>query len=142
MNMYIKILMHTHWDREWYFTKSETQVLLRNHMFEVIDFLEKNSDVIYILDGQSVMLDDFLEFAPKWKNRVKALVQRKALRVGPWYTQTDLMLVHGESIIRNLYYGMKKAMEYGDVMKVGYAPDTFGHSAQIPQIYKQFGIES
>ena len=33
-------------------------------------------------------------------------------------------------------------MEYGDVMKVGYAPDTFGHSAQIPQIYKQFGIES
>ncbi|MGL4976637.1 MAG: hypothetical protein ACRC5G_01315 [Cetobacterium sp.] len=142
MNMDIKILMHTHWDREWYFTKSETQVLLRNHMFEVIDFLEKNSDVIYILDGQSVMLDDFLEFAPKWKNRVKALVQRKALRVGPWYTQTDLMLVHGESIIRNLYYGMKKAMEYGDVMKVGYAPDTFGHSAQIPQIYKQFGIES
>ncbi|MGL4673109.1 hypothetical protein [Cetobacterium sp.] len=142
MNMDIKILMHTHWDREWYFTKSETQVLLRNHMFEVIDFLEKNSDVIYILDGQSVMLDDFLEFAPKWKNRVKALVQRKALRVGPWYTQTDLILVHGESIIRNLYYGMKKAMEYGDVMKVGYAPDTFGHSAQIPQIYKQFGIES
>lgn len=142
MNRNIKILMHTHWDREWYFTKSETQVLLRNHMFEVIEFLEENTDVIYILDGQSVMLDDFIEFAPKWKERVKALVGRKALRVGPWYTQTDLMLVHGESIIRNLYYGMKKAMEYGDVMKVGYAPDTFGHSAQIPQIYKQFGIES
>ncbi|MDX8336025.1 glycoside hydrolase family 38 N-terminal domain-containing protein [Candidatus Cetobacterium colombiensis] len=142
MNRNIKILMHTHWDREWYFTKSETQVLLRNHMFEVIEFLEENTDVIYILDGQSVMLDDFIEFAPKWKERVKALVERKALRVGPWYTQTDLMLVHGESIIRNLYYGMKKAMEYGDVMKVGYAPDTFGHSAQIPQIYKQFGIES
>ncbi|MBC2854862.1 glycoside hydrolase family 38 C-terminal domain-containing protein [Cetobacterium sp. 2G large] len=142
MNRNIKILMHTHWDREWYFTKSETQVLLRNHMFEVIEFLEENTDVIYILDGQSVMLDDFIEFAPKWKERVKALVERKALRVGPWYTQTDLMLVHGESIIRNLYYGMKKAIEYGDVMKVGYAPDTFGHSAQIPQIYKQFGIES
>ena len=142
MNRNIKILMHTHWDREWYFTKSETQVLLRNHMFEVIEFLEENTDVIYILDGQSVMLDDFIEFAPKWKERVKALVERKALRVGPSSTQTDLMLVHGESIIRNLYYGMKKAMEYGDVMKVGYAPDTFGHSAQIPQIYKQFGIES
>lgn len=142
MNRDIKILMHTHWDREWYFTKSETQVLLRNHMFEVIEFLEKNPDVIYILDGQSVMLDDFIEFAPKWKDRLKALVERKALRVGPWYTQTDLLLVHGESIIRNLYYGMKKALEYGDVMKVGYAPDTFGHSSQMPQIYKQFGIES
>lgn len=134
--------MHTHWDREWYFTKDETQVLLRNHMFQVIEFLEENEDIIYILDGQSVMLDDFIEFAPKWKTRVENLVKKGALRVGPWYTQTDLLLVHGESIIRNLYYGMKKALEYGDVMKVGYAPDTFGHSSQMPQIYKQFGIES
>lgn len=142
MSRDIKILMHTHWDREWYFTKAETQVLLRNHMFEVIEFLEKNEDIVYILDGQSVMLDDFIEFAPMWKKRTKVLVERGALRVGPWYTQTDLLLVHGESIIRNLYYGMKKAIEYGDVMKVGYTPDTFGHSAQMPQIYSQFGIES
>lgn len=142
MSRDIKILMHTHWDREWYFTKAETQVLLRNHMFEVIEFLEKNKDIIYVLDGQSVMLDDFIEFAPKWRERVESLVRRGALRVGPWYTQTDLLLVHGESIIRNLYYGMKKALEYGDVMKVGYAPDTFGHSAQMPQIYSQFGIDS
>lgn len=142
MSRDIKILMHTHWDREWYFTKAETQVLLRNHMFEVIEFLEKNEDIIYVLDGQSVMLDDFIEFAPKWRERTENLVKKGALRVGPWYTQTDLLLVHGESIIRNLYYGMKKAMEYGDVMKVGYAPDTFGHSAQMPQIYSQFGIDS
>ncbi|MGL4804019.1 MAG: hypothetical protein ACRC15_02480, partial [Cetobacterium sp.] len=142
MSRDIKILMHTHWDREWYFTKAETQVLLRNHMFEVIEFLEKNEDIIYVLDGQSVMLDDFIEFAPKWKERTENLVKKGALRVGPWYTQTDLLLVHGESIIRNLYYGMEKALEYGDVMKVGYAPDTFGHSAQMPQIYYQFGIDS
>ncbi|MGL4629290.1 MAG: hypothetical protein ACRCUR_07335 [Cetobacterium sp.] len=142
MSRDIKILMHTHWDREWYFTKAETQVLLRNHMFEVIEFLEKHEDIIYVLDGQSVMLDDFIEFAPKWKERTENLVKKGALRVGPWYTQTDLLLVHGESIIRNLFYGVKKAMEYGDVMNVGYVPDTFGHSAQMPQIYSQFGIES
>ncbi|MGL6168213.1 MAG: hypothetical protein ACRC0Y_07980 [Fusobacteriaceae bacterium] len=142
MDRDIKILMHTHWDREWYFTKAETQVLLRNHMFEVIEFLEKHEDIIYVLDGQSVMLDDFIEFAPKWKERTENLVKKGALRVGPWYTQTDLLLVHGESIIRNLYYGVKKANEYGDVMNVGYVPDTFGHSAQMPQIYSQFGIES
>lgn len=138
----IKILMHTHWDREWYFTKDETQVLLRNHLQEVIEYLEENKDIIYILDGQSVMLDDFLEFAPKWEQRLKRLIENKRLRVGPWYTQTDLLIVHGESIIRNLYYGMTTAMKYGEPMKVGYAPDTFGHSSQMPQIYKQFGIDS
>lgn len=138
----IRIIMHTHWDREWYFTKDETQVLLKNHLQEVIEFLEENPDVIYILDGQSIIIDDFLEFAPKWEMRIKKLVKSKQLRIGPWYTQTDLLIVNGESIIRNLYYGITTAMKYGEVMKVGYAPDTFGHSSQMPQIYKQFGIES
>ena len=142
MQRNICILMHTHWDREWYFTKEETKVLLSNHMKEVIEFLEENPDVIYILDGQSIMLDDFILFSPNWTDRVKNLVTKKQLRIGPWYTQTDLLLVHGESIIRNLFYGIKTAKKYGNPMKIGYVPDTFGHSSQMPQIYRQFGIES
>src|SRR5690554_1477304 len=142
MSRDIKILMHTHWDREWYFTKDETKVLLRNHMHEVMEFLEENPETIYILDGQSVMIDDYLELEPEAELRLKALIEKGNLRVGPWYTQTDLLLVHGESIFRNLYYGIKRAKEFGEPMLVGYAPDTFGHSSQMPQIYKQFGIDS
>lgn len=138
-----KIIMHTHWDREWYFTKDETQTILRTHMYEVIEYLEANSDIKYILDGQSVMIDDFLEFAPDYKERLGNLIANGQLLVGPWYTQTDLMLVHGESIIRNLYYGIKRALEFTDKpMLNGYAPDTFGHNSQMPQIYKQFGIDN
>lgn len=142
MERIFKIIMHTHWDREWYFTKDETKIFLKNHMIDVIEFLEKNQDIIYILDGQSVMIDDFLEFSPNFSERLKKLVQDNRLKVGPFYTQTDLLIVNGESIIRNLYYGIKRALDFGNVMKVGYAPDTFGHSSQMPQIYKEFGIES
>lgn len=138
----IKILMHTHWDREWYFTKDETKVLLRNHMQEVMDFLEENEDVTYILDGQSVMIDDYLELEPEAEPRLRKLIANKQLRVGPWYTQTDLLLVHGESIYRNLYYGIKRAKEFGEPMLIGYAPDTFGHASQMPQIYDQFDIHA
>lgn len=136
------ILMHTHWDREWYFTKEETQVLLNKQMLEVLDFLEANEDVIYVLDGQSVMLDDFVEINPNHTHRIKKLVKEQRLLVGPWYTQTDLMIVHGESIIRNLYYGIKVANDYGNCMYDGYAPDTFGHNGQMPQIYKQSKVEN
>lgn len=142
MNRDIQIIMHTHWDREWYFTKDETKVLLRNHMENVFDFLENNPDAIYILDGQCVMIDDYLELEPMGEDKIKHYVKNQQLRVGPWYTQTDLLLVHGESIIRNLYYGIKLAQVYGNPMLVGYAPDTFGHASQMPQIYKQFGIDS
>lgn len=142
MNRNIKILMHTHWDREWYFTKDETKVLLRNHMQEVMGFLEENPDHTYILDGQSIMIDDYLELEPDAESRMKNLIENRQLRVGPWYTQTDLLLVHGESVYRNLYYGIKRAHDFGKPMLVGYAPDTFGHSSQMPQIYSQFGINS
>ncbi|GEN56142.1 alpha-mannosidase [Halolactibacillus alkaliphilus] len=138
----IRILMHTHWDREWYFTKDETKVLLRNHMQDVMSYLEDNPETIYILDGQSVMIDDYLELEPEAEPRLKKLIQSGNIRVGPWYTQTDLLLVHGESIFRNLYYGIKRAREFGEPMLVGYAPDTFGHASQMPQIYQHFGIDS
>jgi len=138
----LQIIMHTHWDREWYFTKDETKVWLRNHMENVFDFLEENPQCIYILDGQSVMIDDVLELQPDFESKMKRFVGNKQLRVGPWYTQTDLLLVHGESILRNLYYGIKRAQDFGDPMLVGYAPDTFGHASQMPQIYRMFKIES
>lgn len=138
----IKVLMHTHWDREWYFTKDETKVFLLNHLIEVIDFLEQNTDVKYVLDGQSVMLDDFLLFAPHYEDRLKDLIKKGQLLVGPWYTQTDLMIVHGEMIIKNLYYGIKRAKDFGQPMLNGYAPDTFGHNPQMPQIYSDFGIDN
>ncbi len=111
-------------------------------MQDVMDYLEDNPETIYILDGQSVMIDDYLELEPEQAPRLKRFIQSGNLRVGPWYTQTDLLLVHGESIFRNLYYGIKRAREFGDPMLVGYAPDTFGHASQMPQIYQHFGIES
>lgn len=142
MGRQLQIIMHTHWDREWYFSKDETKVWLRNHMENVFDFLEANPECIYILDGQSVMIDDVLELQPDFESKLKYFVNNKQLRVGPWYTQTDLLLVHGESILRNLYYGIKRAQDFGDPMLVGYAPDTFGHASQMPQIYRMFKIES
>ncbi len=142
MSKQLHIIMHTHWDREWYFSKDETKVLLRNHMENVFDFLQTHPACIYVLDGQSVMIDDYLELQPDAEDRMKHFVANKQLRVGPWYTQTDLLLVAGESIIRNLYYGIRRAKDLGEPMLVGYAPDTFGHASQMPQIYQMFDINS
>jgi alpha-mannosidase len=64
------------------------------------------------------------------------------LGIGPWYVQPDEFLVSGEALIRNLLVGHRVANEYGGVSKVGWLPDTFGHVAQLPQILKNFGIET
>ena len=59
---------------------------------------------------------------------------------GPWYTQTDTTLVSGESIVRNLMYGIRDCLAFGEPMKIGYLPDSFGMSSQLPHIYNGFGI--
>ncbi|MCW8331031.1 sugar hydrolase [Photobacterium sp. SDRW27] len=142
LNKKAYIVPHTHWDREWYFSTEESQVLLVFTMQQVLEQLEQDEDLpCFVLDGQSVMLEDYLSVVPEDKARIEALVQQDKLLVGPWYTQTDQCVVHGESQLRNLYWGNADAMKFGAVMKVGYVPDSFGQSAQLPQLLQHFDID-
>ncbi|MGG1688389.1 mannosylglycerate hydrolase [Pseudalkalibacillus sp. NRS-1564] len=141
MTKNVHIVPHMHWDREWYFSTEESRILLVNNMEEILTRLENDPDYpYYVLDGQTAILEDFFEIRPKQRERVKKLVQAGKLIIGPWYTQTDEMVVGGESIVRNLYYGMKDSAEFGEPMKIGYLPDSFGRSAQMPQILNGFDI--
>ncbi len=138
----VHVVPHFHWDREWYFTAEESKILLVNDMEEVLEMLETREDYpCFVLDGQTSVLEDYFSVAPENRERVRALVQRGKLIIGPWYTQTDEMVVGGESIVRNLLYGMKDCREFGSPMMIGYLPDSFGQSARMPQILRGFNIE-
>ena len=138
----VHIVPHMHWDREWYFSTEESRILLVNNMKEIMDRLENNPDYPYfVMDGQTAILEDYLAVKPQDKERIKKLVEEGKLIIGPWYTQTDEMVVGGESIVRNLLYGIKDCGEFGDYMKIGYLPDSFGQSAQMPQILNGFDIK-
>lgn len=138
----VHIVPHMHWDREWYFTTEESRILLLNNMEEILSKLENEKDYkYYILDGQTCILEDFFEIKPNEKERIKKLVKAGKLIIGPWYTQTDEMIVSGESIVRNMFYGINDSKEFGAYMDIGYLPDSFGQSGQLPQILNGFGID-
>jgi mannosylglycerate hydrolase len=138
----VHIVPHMHWDREWYFSTEESRILLVNNMEEILEMLETNPDYpYYVLDGQTAILEDYFAVKPENRERVKKLVQAGKLIIGPWYTQTDEMVVGGESIVRNLLYGLKDCEEFGAPMKIGYLPDSFGQSSQMPQILNGFDIQ-
>ncbi|HWO78722.1 MAG TPA: mannosylglycerate hydrolase [Bacillus sp. (in: firmicutes)] len=138
----VHIVPHMHWDREWYFSTEESRILLVNNMEEILDMLENNPDYPnYVLDGQTSILEDYFAVKPENRERVKKLVQEGRLIIGPWYTQTDEMVVGGESIVRNLLYGIKDSEEFGSYMQIGYLPDSFGQSAQMPMILNGFDIK-
>ena len=142
MKRKVHVIPHSHWDREWYFTTSRSKVYLMKNLKDVLDTLQTNDDFKYFMvDAQASLLDDYIKWMPQDKKRIEKLVKAKKLIIGPWYTQSDQLVISGESIVRNMYYGMKRCSELGGYMNVGYVPDSFGQAGNMPQIYRQFGIE-
>lgn len=136
----VHVVAHTHWDFEWYFTRQEAKVQFAFHIDEVFSALENNQIDYYVLDGQMSILDDYLADFPMKKSLVKRYVDAGRLFIGPWYTQIDEMVTSGESVLRNLRLGMDSAEALGTAMPIGYLPDSFGQSQDMPKIYNGVGI--
>lgn len=139
----LHVVPHTHWDREWYCTFQQYRYRLVRLADRLIDLMERNSDFrFFVFDGQTIIIEDYLEIRPEHRERVKRLIESGRLEIGPWYVLCDEFLVSGESLVRNLLIGRREGEEYGGMMKVGYQPDAFGHIAQMPQILRGFDIDS
>lgn len=139
--MRFTVIPHTHWDREWYFTQAKSRVYLDRYLTDVLDGLDADPRIEqFLFDAQTSLIDDYLKDHPERRDQVRRLVSSERLLTGPWYTQCDQMVVHGEAIVRNLMYGTREAQDLGHCFMVGYAPDCFGQTAQMPQILRGFGI--
>ncbi len=136
------VVPHTHWDRAWYLPFQAYRLRLVEMVAELLDLLESGTLPNFVLDGQTVVLEDHLAIRPQDRPRIRALVESGRLRLGPWYSMPDCFLARPESLIRNLQRGIGIAVEHGGASRVGYVPDSFGHFAQLPQILAGFGIDS
>ena len=107
------IVSHTHWDREWYLPYHRFRVNLIRVVDGVLDALESDESFEhFVLDGQAVVLEDYLEARPENAERIAKLVRLGALSLGPWYVLPDEFLVSGEATVRNLLVGNAVAKEF------------------------------
>lgn len=138
----IFVVAHSHWDHEWYFTYEDSDIILVKNLDYLLDLLESDPEFTsYSFDGQFAVIEKYLKIRPENTDRVKVLVENRRLFIGPWYTQTDLLLVKTESVIRNLLYGYKYTEQFGHVMNIGYSPDVFGQHAYLPAVYRDFNLD-
>jgi alpha-mannosidase len=138
------VVPHTHWDREWYLPFEQFRLRLGAVVDGVLDTLERDpSFTSFTLDGQAIVLEDYLEVRPEREGRLRALLDTGRLEVGPSYVLPDEILVGGESLVRNLLLGRRVCRRFGvEPSGSGYLPDSFGHPAQLPQILAGFGIRT
>lgn len=137
------VVVQTHWDREWYFTREQYLARLIRAAAHFVAELEADRLESFLFDGQTIAVEDLLAACePALAERVEALIATGRIAVGPWYVSADEFLVDGECLVRNLERGMARALEFGKSQRIGYVPDTFGHIGQLPQILTGFGIGS
>ncbi len=136
------VISHTHWDREWYQCFEVFRLRLVDLIDHLIAIYDRYPDFIFHLDAQTVCLEDYLEIRPHQRGRLCELIASKRILAGPWYVQNDFYLSSGESTVRNLLIGSALAEQFGFCDWTGYTPDQFGLIGQLPQILRQFGMNS
>ncbi len=138
------IVSHSHWDREWYMPFSLVRFRLVAMMDKLVNILEMDKEFSsFMLDGQTCMLEDYLEIRPEMKGRLDALIKARRIQIGPYYVLNDAWLQTGEGYVRNLLVGHAISREWGvRSMKVGYIPDQYGHWENMPQVFAGFGIKA
>ncbi|MGH7246910.1 MAG: hypothetical protein ACREH9_02295, partial [Pseudomonadota bacterium] len=106
-------VVHTHWDREWYQPFQQMRARLVAMADRMIPLVESGEIPFFHFDGQTIVIDDYLEVRPAMAPRLRALIRAGKIQVGPWYVLADSFLVSGESLIRNLEIGLETARRFG-----------------------------
>ncbi|HXM38479.1 MAG TPA: glycoside hydrolase family 38 C-terminal domain-containing protein [Gemmatimonadales bacterium] len=136
------LIAHTHWDREWYLPRAAFHARLVPMFDDLIERLHADAALrSFLLDGQTVIVEDYLRARPERETDVKALVRTGRLQVGPWYVLADEFIPSGESLTRNLLLGAADADRLGARLDVLYSPDAFGHPGVLPSLAREFGIK-
>ncbi len=137
----VLLVAHTHWDREWYHTAER----FRQRLVALVDELLDEPPVpgeSFLLDGQAVVLDDYLTVRPERAAELSALLRDGRLEAGPWYVLADELIPGGEALVRNLLAGRATLRRLrGESPPVLYCPDSFGHPAVLPDLARGFGCE-
>jgi len=136
------LISHTHWDREWFLPRAAFHARLVSMFDELLERLHADAAFrTFLLDGQTVLVEDYLRARPERENDVKVLVKTGRLQVGPWYVLADELIPSGESLVRNLLLGAADAERLGGRSEVLYSPDAFGHPAALPTLAREFGMK-
>ncbi|GBF82461.1 alpha-mannosidase [Aphanothece sacrum] len=136
------ILGHAHLDMAWLWTVSETWEVAERTFNSVIN-LQKDFSYLTFGHTTSVLYAWIEKHRPQLFQQIQASYKAGTWEVlGGMWVEPEVNLVSGESLVRQLLYGQNYLKEkFDQITKVAWLPDSFGFSWQLPQLFKQSGIE-
>lgn len=132
---------HCHIDSAWLWPYEETIRKCARSWVTVIRLMEKNPEFVFTC-SQAQQFQWVKCWYPGLFSEIQHYVQRgQFIPVGGTWVEMDGNLPSGESMVRQFLEGQRFfQQEFGNYCKEFWLPDTFGYSAQLPQIMQGSGI--
>ena len=141
-NRCFNLLGHAHLDMAWLWTSEETYQVAQRTFTSVLNLQQDFPDLTFG-HTTSALYQWLEENRPDLLKDIKQAIDRGQWEIlGGMWVEPEVTIISGESLIRQLLYGQQylKAA-FGEIAKVAWLPDSFGFTWQLPQIFKQSGIE-
>jgi alpha-mannosidase len=142
-----KVKMHltgnSHIDAAWLWPWSETTNVVKATFGTALQLMDEYPT--YTFTQSAAQYNDWISNKyPSINEAIKERIRQKRWEVvGGMWIEPDLNMPDGESIVRSLLLGKRFFQkEYGVDVTIGWNPDSFGYSWQLPQIYKRSGIDT
>ena len=133
---------NSHIDAAWLWPWTETVDVVRRTFTTALQLMDEYPQYTFTQSAAAYsewMCDKYPTMCQQIAERVK---QGRWELVGGMWVEPDLNMPDGESLVRQLLVGKRYFKEkFGVDVRVGWNPDSFGYTWQLPQIYKKSGVD-
>lgn len=134
---------HCHIDVAWLWPYAETKRKAARSWASQILYMDRFPNYKFV-QSQAQLYEWTKQLYPELYERLKEKVAKgQFIPVGGTWVEMDGNIPSGESFVRQFLFGQRYFFqEFGQYCTEFWLPDTFGYSAQLPQIMQLAGIEN
>jgi alpha-mannosidase len=133
---------NSHIDAAWLWPWTETVDVVKRTFGTALQLMSEYPDYTYTQSAAQYnawIAEKYPEMNEQIKQRIK---EGRWEIVGGMWVEPDLNMPDGEAQVRSILVGKRWFQkEYGVDVRIGWNPDSFGYTWQLPQIYKKSGID-
>jgi len=138
----VRLTGNSHIDAAWLWPWTETVDVVRRTFGTALQLMDEYPKYTYTQSAAAYSEWMFEKYPFMHQQILDRVKQGRWEMVGGMWVEPDLNMPDGESLVRQLLIGKRFFKEkFGTEVRIGWNPDSFGYSWQLPQIYKKSGVD-